>query len=221
MPSFALLTEEERITLVQYVKYLAIRGELEQELIGYVAEELDIKELLDGDDPEITALLGQIVSEWQYAESDILEIPTEALSTGSFDRGKVLYASEQAGCIKCHGKEGLGEGVSDTDFDVWNKRRFDLLSDADKDLANLLEKDLPIRTSVGKQLINSSLRGKADSANLYRRIHQGINGSPMPAVGTVADYDQGALNDQEIVDLVAYVATLVNLPEAEEGGDEQ
>ncbi|MEM8865956.1 MAG: cytochrome c, partial [Planctomycetota bacterium] len=41
MPSFALLAQQERDALVQYVKYLAIRGQAERALVDYVAEELE------------------------------------------------------------------------------------------------------------------------------------------------------------------------------------
>ncbi|MEM6330651.1 MAG: cytochrome c, partial [Planctomycetota bacterium] len=41
MPSFRLLKQEERDALVEYVKYLAIRGQTERRLIEHVAEELD------------------------------------------------------------------------------------------------------------------------------------------------------------------------------------
>ncbi len=220
MPSFALLTEDERLTLIQYVKYLSLRGELEQELVTYVAEELDIEETLANDDPEITTLLKLITREWELAAIATIEVSPDLLAAGSAKRGKALYASERAGCLKCHGKEGSGLSVLDSDYDTWNKRRFELQTDADQELEALLLDDLPVRTSVGKRLTNVPLRGKADQESLYRRIHQGINGSPMPAVGSVSDGDLGALSNDEVADLVAYVATLVKLPKAEEGSDE-
>ena len=220
MPSFVLLTEDERMTLAQYVKYLSIRGELEKELVTYVAEELDIEETLASDDPEITTLLNVITSEWQQAASATVQVSPDLLAAGSIERGKVLYASERAGCLKCHGNNGSGVAVSDSDYDIWNKRVIDLQNDADQELETILKSDLPIQSSVGKRLVNAPLRGKADLLSLYRRIHQGINGSPMPAVGSVSNSDLGALSNAEVADLVAFIATLVKLPEAEEGVDE-
>lgn len=41
MPSFNLLTADERHSLVEYVKYLALRGQMERALVDYVAMELD------------------------------------------------------------------------------------------------------------------------------------------------------------------------------------
>ena len=40
MPSFALLTESEVDALLEYVKYLSIRGEMETKLAQYVYDEL-------------------------------------------------------------------------------------------------------------------------------------------------------------------------------------
>jgi mono/diheme cytochrome c family protein len=47
MPSFSLLPRPEVDALVEYVKYLAIRGEMESELIGYVSNELGEEEAED------------------------------------------------------------------------------------------------------------------------------------------------------------------------------
>jgi mono/diheme cytochrome c family protein len=47
MPSFSLLPRPEVDALVEYVKYLAIRGEMETELIGYVSNELGEEEAED------------------------------------------------------------------------------------------------------------------------------------------------------------------------------
>jgi mono/diheme cytochrome c family protein len=47
MPSFSLLPATEVESLVEYVKYLAIRGEMETELVNYVAQELGEEEETD------------------------------------------------------------------------------------------------------------------------------------------------------------------------------
>lgn len=53
MPSLALLPSSEQEALVEYVKYLALRGEVETELSRYVFDELGETEQLDENDEEV------------------------------------------------------------------------------------------------------------------------------------------------------------------------
>jgi mono/diheme cytochrome c family protein len=47
MPSFSLLPRPEVDALVEYVKYLAMRGELETRIVAYVSEELGVEDVED------------------------------------------------------------------------------------------------------------------------------------------------------------------------------
>lgn len=49
MPSFSLLPKSEVESLVEYVKYLALRGEMETKLIAYVAENLGEEDVVGAD----------------------------------------------------------------------------------------------------------------------------------------------------------------------------
>ena len=54
MPSFALLPPDEVEALVEYVKYLSIRGQMETALENHVADELDPDDKFDpASDPAI------------------------------------------------------------------------------------------------------------------------------------------------------------------------
>jgi mono/diheme cytochrome c family protein len=98
MPSFSLLPNSEVEALIEYVKYLSMRGQLETELIRYVYNELGEEDVLDDDgepvldaenepvtrriplDPEkdadqrdaIMEMLAEIVDGWNGANEDII-----------------------------------------------------------------------------------------------------------------------------------------------------
>jgi mono/diheme cytochrome c family protein len=99
MPSFALLPKAEVEALVEYVKYLAIRGEMETALIAYVFDELGEEEVVDdkgepvldeegnevvrriplnpAEDPDqaqaIKDILTEIVDRWAAAPEQVIE----------------------------------------------------------------------------------------------------------------------------------------------------
>ena len=104
MPSFSLLPNSEVESLVEYVKYLSFRGQMESKLIAYVYEDVsaDEEEILDENgepvtdpngeptyrrvplDPEsrpeqresINELLAELVAEWNEANEKII-VPDE------------------------------------------------------------------------------------------------------------------------------------------------
>jgi mono/diheme cytochrome c family protein len=106
MPSFSLLPPPEVESLVEYVRYLAIRGEMEKALIDFVAQELGETEAEDADgnpimnedgtpqivrppldpaaNPEQAAvikedLLTPIVEAWQTAEEQVVAPAEETI----------------------------------------------------------------------------------------------------------------------------------------------
>lgn len=149
MPSFSLLSESELDALVEYVKYLAIRGEMEQKLIQYVYDELGEEEVEGEDgvvaiertplDPAnnaeqsevIKELLAEVVTPWQEAADNVIvpaeeSIPADARTAeevaASIEKGRELYAGTRANCFTCHGPTALGDGQT-TDFDNWSKEK--------------------------------------------------------------------------------------------------
>ncbi len=93
MPSYAILSNEQRDVLVDYLIYLAVRGEVERELMTVAVDELGYEETpadsevdlslvfagVDGRDIEaaevIRDIVGDVVDSWREAESDIVEVP--------------------------------------------------------------------------------------------------------------------------------------------------
>lgn len=134
MPSFALLSPVQVDALVEYVKYLSIRGETELALFNYVEQELEAGADLP---QEREFLVGQIlqpvVDKWQAADDSAAQIPVAELPEGidfslpaahpgnreSIAKGRALFLGA-GGCVKCHGVTALGDGQAN-DYDDWNK----------------------------------------------------------------------------------------------------
>jgi mono/diheme cytochrome c family protein len=147
MPSFSLLPEAEVEALVEYVKYLSFRGQMETELIGFAYNDLGEEEV-EGEDGETTTrliplnpaedpeqativkeLLTEIVDGWAAANEQIVVPAEESIPADdrtpeqiaeSVAKGRELFFGVRANCVKCHGPTGLGDGQQD-DFDNWNK----------------------------------------------------------------------------------------------------
>jgi mono/diheme cytochrome c family protein len=212
MPSFLLISEEERAILRQYVVYLAIRGQSERALVEFVSDELPVVEnfVLDSELREeiIDGLLAPIVDAWAEASERIIAVP-EGLAADA-EAGRKLYHSERAGCAKCHGDEGHGGSVAGIDYeidhDLWTRDR--VLASPGKAIAAILRNDLPMRTSRPRKLVGESLHGGSDPADAFRRLHQGIAGTTMPAVGGAGPGESGTLKDAEVAAIVAYLQAL-------------
>src|SRR5206468_3676240 len=73
MPSFALLPPDERAALVEYVKYLSIRGQMEKALEDFVGENLnpgdkfDPAENVETRTQVVEQMLKPIMEAWQGA----------------------------------------------------------------------------------------------------------------------------------------------------------
>ncbi len=225
MPSFKLLTPEENHAIVEYVRWLAMRGEIEFKLIqalknDYSKEAVqsvvtsaresdsalsaddarkqvvaDMEEYLNGDwleefndDTKFQA------DQWKQAEDpSALVMPKVARvadTPESRARGRVLYLSAKAKCATCHGDSGLGDGSQTLSVQK------NPATNADYDEPGLFDDwGNPLKP---RNLTKGVYRGGRRPLDLYRRLHAGISGTPMPAFGTV-------LKDEEIWDIVNYV----------------
>jgi len=125
MPSFALLSEPQIDALVEYVKYLSIRGETELSLMrAYFELDDDAKGIL----PEtreflVDETLTPIAEKWKSAAAAqivVPDMPADIDLAESIAKGKELFYGDKANCVKCHGVTGLGDGQAN-DYDDWSK----------------------------------------------------------------------------------------------------
>lgn len=218
MPSFKMLPENEIDSLIQYVRYLSIRGEVERLLIDY-AGEMDAKDPLftigsSPDSPENAALKSfavEVAQKWVDAEGQAVEVPPpdpQRDLAKSIAHGKALFYGPIANCIKCHGESALGDGQT-TDFDDWTKELDPTSEEAVE--AFVHAGALEPRSIRPRNLRIGAYRGGRRPVDLFWRLRLGIEGTPMPAVPLKPD-DAGpevkALTTADIWSLVDYVRSL-------------
>ncbi len=151
MPEFRLLSEEKRLDLVEYVRWLGLRGEFEQAMLDDAYEN---EELPDA------AEYAQIVNK-RWNPENLRSIYPGALETdrnaASVEHGRALFNDSSKGsCFSCHGAGGRGDGPTAGDYkDDWG---------------------YPLRP---RDLTLGMFRAGAEGADLYRTISAGIKGSPM------------------------------------------
>jgi len=232
MPSFALLSPVQIEALVEYVKYLSIRGETELALMRYYFE-LDEED--EGKLPEtreflVEEILEPIAEKWASAgdqEIEVPEMPEELDMVASIAKGRELFYGDKANCVKCHGVTALGDGQAN-DYDDWSKNivkieaKLDAIAEGDPDAAErqwiaefervLAGDALTPRTIPPRNLLQGIYRGGRRPLDLYYRIHAGINGAPMPAA-------KGTVSPEDIWHIVNYVRSLPYGFDGELGAD--
>ncbi len=231
MPAFALLTEEEIGALAQYVTYLALRGEVERNLVDElydrdVGEEEDEELLadissLESDPQKVTSQLELIlpmvsrrVESWQRAKTLVTPVPERPSNWDmqeSVVAGRKLYYGGIANCHACHGDLAEGDG-QETEYDEWTKEVVDPHKQTQVDQL-LAAGGLPPQPILPRNLRHAAFRGGSRPEDLYRRIHNGISGMPMPSVFVQpkgAAPDDRRLTSDDIWHLVDYVKNLPN-----------
>jgi len=238
MPSFELLGEAKVDALVEYVKYLSMRGEAELNMMRYFFEldDEDEGKLPETRDFLVEEILLPVAERWQEAEDAVIEVPEmpEVDLAESIAMGKELFYGNKANCVKCHGVTALGDGQAN-DYDDWNKvvkqwsdevqsshevstkemsreekaEHREYLTRADKALAG---DALEPRTIQPRNLRQAIYRGGRRPIDFYYRIHAGINGAPMPAAA-------GTLTPDEIWHVVNYIRSLPYEFDGELGAD--
>ncbi|MCH5372431.1 MAG: cytochrome c, partial [Planctomycetes bacterium] len=226
MPSFHLLSDAELDALVDYVKYLSIRGAVERALIVESVDVLDGPEdrlvnvqVCDADPEELrqelsglTPLITYVVREWLDAPSKVVAVPPRPSNwdlAESIRRGRELYMGEVANCVKCHGQQGRGDGET-IDYDDWTKEIFDP-QNPDAIRPYLALGALKPRRILPRNFQRGIFRGGSRPEDLYLRIHNGIPGTPMPAAPMKSEDarpDDIRLAPSDLWHLVDYVLSL-------------
>ncbi len=224
MPAFETLTRTQEFSedvdaLAHYVRFLAIRGEVERRAIRFIS---------NGDSPHTSAFdeltliqpaFKPVIDAWVKApkENDYAN-PTLRIDVDVADwkarveRGRTLFASELTACTKCHGEQGKGDGKSQ-DFDEWTK---DWTIRAGIDPTIRSQWSPMKRYGALKPILDpprnlhlGAFRSGPRSEDLYLRIQHGIEGTPMPPIAIAANGNPG-VSEQDIWDLVLFVESLSN-----------
>lgn len=155
MPSFRWMSDEDLEAVIEYVKLLANRGELELKLIYDSQQELDEA---DNFTPEaVGQYASAILASWNDANAQVVLPLTvrPAYDEDSVRRGAEAFVKLE--CIKCHGKDGRGNKKFNVGPDSWG------------------------RIAFAADLTSGMLHGGRRPVDIYRRIYSGINATPMPS----------------------------------------
>lgn len=176
----------------------------------------------------VTDMVEEVAGSWLDAEDAVVEVEVpddmpvpasyeelsemlagdqaEALKQ-SIERGRELFVGTVASCSKCHGTSGRGDG-QEADYDDWTKDwtiRAGLKPDDEKSLTPLIARGaLPPKTIKPRNFEEGVFRGGSEPQDLYRRLIQGIAGTPMPAVTLV----EGQLEERDVWHLINFVRSL-------------
>ncbi|HBO45185.1 MAG TPA: hypothetical protein DD670_14915 [Planctomycetaceae bacterium] len=123
----------------------------------------------------------------------------------SLDRGRRLFVENRSQCIQCHGPKGDGDGEDKELYDDWNKPKKGVSNAQTEALAGRFT--LPLQRLRARNFHQGVFRGGDRPIDVYRRIHVGIKGTPMPSSGPDSA-TEGVFSPDEIWDVVHYVLSL-------------
>lgn len=155
MPSFSQLPDDDLEAVLDYVLVLTHRGELELLLAIEAGNEDEVSDEAVDDSIEF------ILDQWKLAKEQRVWPLTKAplYSQESVELGEKAFLTEEAGCFKCHGKDGRG-------LTTENEKGFD---------------DVWGFKTRAADLTAGMFHGGNRPEDIYRRIFSGINGTPMPS----------------------------------------
>jgi len=137
-------------------------------------------------DAALAAAAEAVAAAWDSARVLRLEVPSAPPdSSAARARGAALFADPLTGCATCHAADGGGRGPL-----VWSaaEERW-LLTDA---------WGIPAQP---RDLRKGQYHGGGRPEDLFRRVHAGVKGTPMPGAGA-------RLTPEQIWDLVAHLRAL-------------
>ncbi|WP_246112547.1 cytochrome c [Allorhodopirellula solitaria] len=177
---------------------------------------MQLDELSDGQ-RAIADVIHDVVGRWVSAESS--PVPPQPSDEGealaaSVARGRELFNGPVVACAGCHGQDGVG-GLPSLDYDDWTKEfttRIGITPE-DTEAVKPFRKAgaLPPRKIEPRVLAEGLLRGGDDPETLYRRIHHGIAGTPMPGIEIVVPSEEGTgVSPRDVWDLVNFLEAMKN-----------
>ncbi|QDV70652.1 Cytochrome c [Rosistilla carotiformis] len=138
----------------------------------------------------------------------------QAEMAASIARGKALFGGKVANCAICHGADGRGDGQVN-DYDDWTKEwtMRNGLDPKDPEKKQVVREYLALgahkpRNILPRDMHAGAFRGGDQPQDIYRRIVQGIDGTPMPAINLVDQPSGSGLTTGDVWDIVHYVLSL-------------
>jgi mono/diheme cytochrome c family protein len=218
MPSFIRLKPAEIEALIEYVKYLSLRGQTERYLFQAVVDEeeplpLGLDQILDEAVRPVASLWkepdeGRV--EWVVVPPPRQRAATAEQQADSRAKGRAIYLSERAQCVRCHGEQGDGKGKETELYDDWNKPKIGATPDQTARLAPLFNH--PLQKLRPRDFRAGIFHGGAAPEDLYLRIAVGLKGTPMAGTGGAPGIP-AVLSPEEIGHVVDFIRGL-----AAEGG---
>ncbi|WP_253160149.1 cytochrome c [Stieleria tagensis] len=174
-------------------------------------------------------LVADLADAWLEAEDDVIEVPeppaeipvadsdaefvklqnsdqADALAA-SIKRGQQVFTGKVASCSKCHGEKGHGDGQN-KDYDDWTKDWTSRVGlnpeDTDSLIPMMARGAMPPKNALPRNFTEGVFRGGGTSADLYRRILTGIEGTPMPA----STFVPGQYEQDDIWNLINFVRSI-------------
>ncbi len=206
MPSFLLLEDVEIHQLVEYVRFLAIRGEFERKLASELSSDFSnsavqdrvksgesrneivasLSEFMTEDLPDSLSYISDDLAEsWHAAnEEDALVVPSVPRVPNTLEsrrRGRELYLSKTLNCADCHGISGQGNGPQTTIYEK-NPSTNELYPEPGLH-------DVWDNVNQPRNLTQGIYRGGRRPIDLFCRINAGIKGSRMPSFKNVPHED--------------------------------
>ncbi len=199
MPSFVpMLDEVELGHVVEYIRFLAMRGEFERRLVSELASDFSadaVASRVEGGEStqeiieELKGVLGEdildslefvgdgLADDWTAAdEEDAVVVPSVARIPDSVESrriGRELFLSKDVGCVDCHGIDGRGDGPQTTIFEK--------NPETDKLFDEPGLHDIWGNVNQPRNLTYGIYRGGRRPVDLFQRVHAGIKGSRMPS----------------------------------------
>lgn len=173
MPAFPWMSDEDLDDIIDYITLLSQRGELEEYITVVAGEEYDAEEAIPVED--FAEGLATIREAWAAAEGQIVLPVTArpAYNEESIELGRQAFMTQ--GCAKCHGENGKGQTE-------WLSAAFlKAQQEAPPDKKIEINYDAWGNPAPAADLTARLLHGGRRPIDIYRRIHTGINGTPMPA----------------------------------------
>jgi mono/diheme cytochrome c family protein len=202
MPAFPWLPDEEVQAVVDYVKVLSYRGELEQAVAQIAELDYDPEEAIDMLD--FIDSVTRIHDYWEQAAYQVV-LPLTAqpkYTDETILAGRKAFLTK--GCSKCHGDDGTGQ----TD---WLSSEFIAELEAiPEEKREKINYDAWGNVAPAADITARMLHGGRRPIDVYRRISTGINGTPMPA------FAQALAQEPETMwHLVHYVKSIIEGREVE------